>query len=320
VRIKGRQLIDLPAEKEPDWDPTDADDDHDDAMASASSRGKASDKLMMDMFKVPKGDGLRGWKYSAAAATKEVAQVLAWREEVMSHEDRQLIVLPFDKQKVVQQRVFDSWKNDPANKAQVEAIIKRGGNNDRVARDLVSVHRTYCAVRFGGREWMYLLIAVGKFDHALLDAVNEAQARRAAEAHRKKGPLWVEDEDILWARQVRALAAAQGKLEEPQGINHKTSEAKALREKAKWLQKKKDRADIEWAQGQCQMSARKYRQLEWELEQAWQEATEASEFAGVPYIGRDGQRKLERQEDTSFVGVVLRLYADKVGRSRSSKG
>lgn len=276
---------------------------------------------MMDMFKIPKGDGLRGWRYSAAAATSEVAQVLAWREEVMSEEDRQLIVLPFDKQKVVQQRVFDSWKNDPANKAQVEAIIKRReGVSDRVARDLVSVHRTHCAMRFGGREWMYLLIALGKFDHALLEAVNEAQAARAAEAQRKKGPLWVEDEDILLAREVRALASSQGRLEEPQGINHKTSDAKALREKAKWLQKKKDRADIAWAQGQCQMSAHKYRQLEWELEQAWAEAEEASEFAGVPYMGRDGQWKLQRQEDLSFVGVVLRLYADKVGSRRSSDG
>ena len=68
------------------------------------------------------------------------------------------------------------------------------------------------------------------------------------------------------------------------------------------------------------MSAHKYRQLEWELEQAWAEAEEASEFAGVPYMGRDGQWKLQRQEDLSFVGVVLRLYADKVGRSRSSEG
>jgi hypothetical protein len=276
---------------------------------------------MMDMFKVPKGDGLRGWKYSAAAATEEVARVLAWREEVMSNEDRQLIVLPFDKQKVVQKRVFDSWKNDPANKALVEAIIKRGdGVNDRIARDLVSVHRTHCLTRFGGREWMYLLIALGKFDHTLLEAVNEAQARRAAEARRKKGPLWVEDEDILWAREVRALASVQGRLHEPEGINHKTSVAKALREKAKWLQKKKDRADAAWAQGQCKMSARRYRELERELEQAWEVAIEASEFAGVPYRGRDGQRKLELQEDTSFVGLVLGLYVDKVGRSRSSQG
>ena len=55
------------------------------------------------------------------------------------------------------------------------------------------------------------------------------------------------------------------------------------------------------------------------VDDLWEEATEASERAGVAYIGRDGQRYGDA-EDFSLVAVAIKKWTEAREASASSRG
>ena len=79
------------------------------------------------------------------------------------------------------------------------------GVNHKVDRELLSLHRVSCYERFGGREWMRLLIAFGRFDDEIMTAANAAHLERYARHKQSKGETWVTEEDLA----QKSITAAQ---------------------------------------------------------------------------------------------------------------
>ena len=269
----------------------------------ASARG--IEDLMVDMFKIPKRDGSGGWRYSRPAAMADVTKILRWRHQALR--GTRADILPMALQKQVQRQHFLDWLNDPEN----ADVIRRtnelhGGVKNRIARDLLSKHRTFCYERFGGREWAHLLIAFGRLDDEILEAANEASAEIRQRIREEKGWRWVSEDDM---EERRASAPPRGPV---MGIQHKSSHAKFLRESAKRAAKDLDRANWEWQFGIRYMSCPEWWALNRRVESLWSAAERASQKAGVPYVGRDGEMKYPGPpEPMCFVGLAIAKYSAK---------
>ena len=229
------------ADEEEDGDDAKSDDAKgDDAQAEAllSSQGI---RQMEDMFCVPKSDGSGGWVFSGSAAEKEVAKLFEWRNEALNAigwvPGSGVTILPLPQQKKLQKRHFEEWKADPANAEQVEEVSRRHEFvKHKIHRDLLSYRRTTCLRLCGGREWLYLLIALGEFNDDILECMNEAAKERKDRNRKEKveSGKWVSDEAIAATRAARASAPARGPVI---GVKHTKSRPKLLRERARKLEK-----------------------------------------------------------------------------------
>ena len=199
--------------------------------ASASPRGR----LMEDMFRVPKKDGTCTWRFSREIAVQDVTKVLQWREEALQGQPAE--ILPWQLQKELQRKHYEDWANDPANAEQVRKVTERHkGVNHKILRDLNSQHRVFCFERFGGRDWMHLLMAFGRFDDEILAAVNKAGRERYERHRQQKGERWVPEEVV---EQTRASAPTRGRVV---GVQHCKSAPKTMREGARRAEKKLNKA------------------------------------------------------------------------------
>ena len=219
--------------------------------------------------------------------------------------------MTFDLQKQVQRRHLEEWIRDPSNAEAVEFVRARHrGALHKIRRDLASMHRVFCYERFGGREWMHVLIAFGRLDDEILEVVNEAGRSRYQEHKAKKGDRWLEEDEV---ERRRASAPPRGRV---CGVQHSKSHAKLLREAAKREQKKLDKATSDWNAGRSCMSNSAWRALERRVAELWREAEIASDEAGRPYVGRDGEWSALGQVDDSLVGRAIAIYRAK--RSKAS--
>ena len=251
-----------------------------------------------------------GYTWSKSEGIQEVAQVLQWRsEELAKNGLDQTDVLPFALQKIVQRKHYEMWRNDPQNQ---EMIKGKNTLHDwvthKVERELLSLHRVFCRNRFGGREWMHLIIALGPLNDDILAAAEEAYWERYNLHKVTKGDAWVTEEDLA---QKRASAPPRGDVK---GINHKTSEAKRLREDAKSAQK-------QFKQAQANQNWSGWTKDEWSrwVEEKWRVAEEASQQAGVEYKGRDKEWKCKKPEDATFVGLTIKKWREARQASASSR-
>ena len=119
-----------------------------------------------------------GWFFSEQVATEEIAEVLSWREEAVAQAGLSKgLVLPFEHQKQIQARHYRRWVEDPQNADKVAKVSRRRrGVRHMMHRDLTSMYRSWCYERFGGREWLYILIALGDIDDDTIACMNRAFA------------------------------------------------------------------------------------------------------------------------------------------------
>ena len=267
---------------------------------------------MEDMFRMPKNDGSGGWYYSRPIAEQEISKVLGWRNQVLGGEPCD--ILSFELQKQVQRMHLDDWIQQNAEAVQIVRARHRGTNH-RIIRDIASLHRVECFHRFGGREWMYLIIAFGRLDEEILDAMNEAARQRIQEHKEKKGAEWIEEDEV---QRQRASAAPRGRV---MGVQHSKSEAKLLREAAKKEQKKLEQADEAWNAGRRTMSNGAYRALVRRVENLWRQADRASAESGRAHVGRNHEWSCVGQVDDSLVARAITIYrAKREKASASSRG
>jgi len=161
------------------------DDEPDFGSSSHTEDGIGHERLQFDeggmhcRFKVCLEKGA-GWFFSEQVATEEIAEVLSWREEAVAQAGLSKgLVLPFEHQKQIQARHYRRWVEDPQNADKVAKVSRRRrGVRHMMHRDLTSMYRSWCYERFGGREWLYILIALGDIDDDALRCMNEALAQK----------------------------------------------------------------------------------------------------------------------------------------------
>lgn len=277
--------------------------------ASAAPQGREKErvpraKLKKDLdpkFKDEAEGG--GWVYSGAVAVEHVGRILEWREEVAGTNPPR--VLPKEMHKEIKRRHFDSWVNDERQVDTVEAVKKlHDGTKHKVARDLASKHRVACYERFGGLEWMEMIIALGHLDDLALACMNQAMAERVAKKREEAVAKGIE-----WG----ASASSRGRDPlEVRGVQHKKSGAKVLREQAKRLQRTLQKEDEKWERGDRRnaMAGWLYYQKKRELEGMWDAAEEASQRAGVEYTDRFGKTHFPKKSSDSLVGRALEIYRE----------
>ena len=207
---------------------------------------------MDDMFRIPKNDGTGAWRCSREIAIDDVAKVLQWRTEALQKQSCDILPVPL--RQLLERKYFEDWVQDVANAETVRrAQLRHGGGVGKALRDL---HRVYCYERFGGLEWMHLLIAFGRLDEDILLSFQEA----LCESHRRRKE-----------EQRRASAPPRGK---------------ALHEAAKWQQRKLDEVSAQWQAGDRSMPYQAWRDLACQVEWLWREAFAAS----VPCdLGSEGE-------------------------------
>ena len=164
------------------------DDEPDFGSSSHTEDGIGHERLQFDeggmhcRFKVCLEKGA-GWFFSEQVATEEIAEVLSWREEAVAQAGLSKgLVLPFEHQKQIQARHYRRWVEDPQNADKVAKVSRRRrGVRHMMHRDLTSMYRSWCYERFGGREWLYILIALGDIDDDALRCMNEALAQKRSD-------------------------------------------------------------------------------------------------------------------------------------------
>ena len=105
-----------------------------------------------------------------------------------------------------------------------------------------------------GLPWLQVLIAWGSVPLEVVALYNDRIREKIAE----------ERDDYVTADppSASALAAAQGRAPPPaRDIQHKTAQAKALRQRAKYLMRFGRRADLEWEQALWRRSSDDYTAL-----------------------------------------------------------
>ena len=138
---------------------------------------------MHNRFKVRRASGA-GWYFSEQAAAEEIAEILQWRRAALEQAglSQDGLFPPFDYQKHVQAKHFQCWLQDPQNADTVaEVNRRREGVKHKMHRDLTSMYRSWCYERFGGREWLYILIALGDIDDDALRCMIEALAQKRSD-------------------------------------------------------------------------------------------------------------------------------------------
>ena len=130
---------------------------------------------------------------------------------------------------------------------------------------------------YGGREWCFLLIALGSIDDTLVDIVNQVVQQRKERGGRPR---------------------TQPTKHDSKGIHHKVSNAKLARQEAQRAQTQADRNP-------------KKHWLQEEATRAWDHAEKISREAGFPFKDRNGN--LVEGIHKTLVTEVLLMYCERKG-------
>ena len=274
--------------------------------------------LMSGVFKV--NVGRTGVLFSVEVGIDAVANVLDRRRQhpdYATYHDglRPLstpgVILPMQAQKEIQKAVFDDWK--AANRELVLQCQASSKNNTQANRTLTMLHRRWCFKTFGGREWLYLLIAVGDVNSILMEATQRASEELLEIRKRKLGDKWKDPEEwkpaTMQRKEASASSAGQPKWSP---VIHYLSDAKALREKARKLDNKIEKEQAAWEAGRSTMSRGEWSRLQWQREEAWQKANEAGGQTDVEYKGRGGEIINKRDQKDTWVGRALAYYEEAI--------
>ena len=175
-----------------------------------------------------------------------IAHVLALRrEKVQELRGNAFDILPVTAQKAIQRALYEEWLQGPIGR---EMQGRWGhGNSDARIRNLASAWKTTQFNFYGGQVWLRLLIALGDIPDMIIDICNELVAETIRQKAQRESTIGLVKHPRL---SMRSLAAAQGEVPPPvQGIQHKTSAAKAAREIAKRTQKTLLKYKEEWRNG-----------------------------------------------------------------------
>ncbi len=142
--------------------------------------------------------------------------------------------IPLCMQKQAQSQLRQLWEAEPRTQEQQRVVEARYGgqvSKNKVRRCMDSCWHVVMFQRFGGRLWAFTVIALGKIDIAIVKIVNDLVSEKVREAT---------GQPATFEESTRPpLPRTRGEDEEPQGVQHKRSEAyKArLRVKDLWGQK-----------------------------------------------------------------------------------
>ena len=113
---------------------------------------------------------------------------------------------------------------------------RRCNSNEDVQRTVASNWRTAMYERFGGLPWMIWFVATGDVDDALVDLVNEHIAQQVRnKGNREPRASGPHPAPKLSARNAATRAGQQ--TPPRRGVQHKVTEAKEARKKAKAMEK-----------------------------------------------------------------------------------
>ena len=217
---------------------------------------------------------------------------------------------------------FQDWVSQERNKEKIQEVqLRWGGAKHKILRDLRTIHRTACYEEFGGREWMWILLAYGKIDAKMIRCMSQAMSDRKEEIRAAAAAgqcKWVE---------VSAAPRDRDPNRQVHGIMHHNSTAKQLREAARRLERQLQKEEDQWREtGRSRMSWRQWESNHQELARMWDQAEWQSQRAGVEYTDRHGQRRNVPEQDNAILGRALRKYEGTetataaAGTSASSRG
>jgi hypothetical protein len=296
----------------PDWDAQSAEGDGDER-SDGGEEEEASSKCRpdgMNTMALVEVDRNGAWFFSRDLAEQEVARILTMRQGACArHSLRENAWLPRPQQEDVKKELFAAWKVEKAEK--IREIKDRRGAQHKVYRDVRSIYRTWCYNTFGGQEWLWIVIAAGHLNTALLECMNEALAAKKDEIRQRAaagGPAWVD-----------AVPAAPRDRGPKKGNQHHKSTAKLKREAAKKQSRVVEQQDTRYKMGLCEMTGRDWHKMVAKRDHLWNEAEEASYAAGVEFTDRHGVIQLTK-EDKSIVGRAIRAYEARVAADPTTPG
>ena len=184
--------------------------------------------------------GQHVWKTRREDVLKALREVLFRRREQLEIARREQAVderyLPFKYQKVVQDQLYKDWlASDDIDNFNVRTTITRLGLGASDSQRMYkSYYRRYLARVFGSAEWMHAVIALGHLPADFVELIRENCMRRKAlaSAQGNTEPRQLKRED----RPSQAV----------QGLHHKVSHAKELREKAKLIDQRISHENARW--------------------------------------------------------------------------
>ena len=168
------------------------------------------------------------------------------------------------------------WATDLGKEIWMDCHEEWGWSKSLVKRNAATYYRRAQYEDYGGREWCFILIAIGHIDNAVVDIVNEIIQQRKARGRQRPPPM----------------------KHASKGIHHKTSHAKQARQEAQ----------------RAQTYADKYPKKQWlqeEATRAWDHAEKISREAGIPLKGRNGN--LVEGIHKTLVTEVLLMYCERKG-------
>ena len=119
----------------------------------------------------------------AQVATEEIAEVLAWRKDAARQAGLPLdvVVVPFRLQKQIQARHYRRWVEGLQQAEEVSRRKWAASDTMNVHNHSVDRYRSWCHDRFGGLEWLYVLIALGDRDELATKCMKEALEQKQPE-------------------------------------------------------------------------------------------------------------------------------------------
>ena len=258
-----------------------------------------------DTSAVPKLPNLRGVvkssnhvvSFSQELAHDAVQQLLLLRNRALTANSLEPIpgeLLPFVEQKKCQKSMYNAWLQLPDTVSRQRSMTAQNWSRGKVQRTLQSYYTKFQLEMFGGREWMFIIIAIGTIDEDIVQCVNdEIQARLCKNAGRNQ--------------QKRADRQDQT----VKGVEHQVSEAKRWREYCKQLDKRISDETILWDQGRSRMKGWEWRELLLTRDREWDGAEALSYRLGYRFKDRHGKWQCNDPKD--LVGVSLRAWCLRKG-------
>ena len=196
--------------------------------------------------------------------------------------------------------MYKEWLASDDVKWAAKRIADLQLEGEKVNREYKSSYRTHVFSVFGGLEWLHAVIALGQLPKDFVEIVRENCMQR------------------------KALAPAQGNNPQPRqlkrdkredqrvvGLQHKKSEAKDLREKAKLLDKRIKKENERYERKESTLSTSKWQALLDERAAAWDKAEAVSRSTGFKFMDRDGKWVNDEQKD--LIGLSLCEWCGKHG-------
>ena len=235
--------------------------------------------------------------FSQELAHDAVQQLLLLRNRALTAKSLEPIpgtFLPFVEQKQCQKSMYNAWLLLPETVSRQRWMTSQGWPRGKVQRTLQSYYTKFQMEMYGGREWMFIIIAIGTIDEDIVQCVNdEIQARLCKNAGRHQ--------------QKRADRQDQT----VKGVQHQVSYAKKWRTYCHQLDLQIQSETLLWDQGLSRMSAWEWRHLLWTRDHEWDGAEELSFRLGHRFKDRNGTWQCTEPKD--LVGLSLRAWCLRKG-------